>query len=146
MQRPTRSFRLALSPAGMDLLIEAHCHTIRATRSLLSWGATLHIAICLLDALDPRDVVTALARAPLRELIGPEAHFLGAPVHLGEVARHIARRVGEEPDVIQAPLLGDLYILALSRAATAPAKRLRAIHATLAGTAPDDVSSRAAPD
>jgi hypothetical protein len=34
MGRASRTFKLCLSPAGMDLLIDAHCHLNRCTRKL----------------------------------------------------------------------------------------------------------------
>src|SRR3546814_2749755 len=33
MGRARRSFKLRLSPAGLDVLIDSHCHLIRVTRS-----------------------------------------------------------------------------------------------------------------
>jgi hypothetical protein len=133
--RATRSFRLTLSPAGIDLLIDVHCRMIRTTRCLLSWGATLHIAMRHLETLPTGQIATALARLPTCRLTGPQAHFLGAPNGLADIAGAIAENVHRcDPDAA-VPLLGDIYIVALQHALLAPAQSLVAAHARIAGMA-----------
>jgi hypothetical protein len=131
MARSTRSFRLTLSQAGMDLLIDAHCHLIRATRRLLSWGATLHIAVCYLDTLPSERISKSLAALPQSGLIGSDLHHLGAPARLADVAASISRRAGGAAGLPPPTRLGDIYIAALREAAQAPADVLCKVQSTM---------------
>lgn len=130
MARATRSFRLALSAEGMSLLIDAHCHLIRTTRCLLSWGASLHIAVRYLDTL-PADVIAAgLEELPCLGLIGTDCHHVGAPAALADLATSIARRIDGPTR------LGDLYLVALRVAAGAPLPALQAIQQSISDHSP----------
>src|SRR3546814_3839907 len=60
MARARRSFKLRLSAAGLDVLIDSHCHLIRITRSLIAWGTTLHVAVEHLDTLPTAEIVDKL--------------------------------------------------------------------------------------
>lgn len=60
MARARRSFKLRLSPAGLDVLIDSHCHLIRVTRSLIAWGTTLHVAVEHLDTLSTAEIIDQL--------------------------------------------------------------------------------------
>jgi hypothetical protein len=127
MARATRSFRLTLSPAGMDLLIDAHCHVIRATRCLLSWGATLHIAVCYFATLSHERVSADLRALARSGLIGSELHHVGAPAGLAAVAADIARRARGQGAHGPSTLLGDVYVAALQAAAAAAPEILAAV-------------------
>jgi hypothetical protein len=131
MGRPSRTYRLTLSPAGMDVLIDAHCHLIRVTRCLLAWGTTLHVAVACLDRAPAEVVAGYLDRLPALRLSGNEVHFLGAPARLNEVASRIARRVGERAPT-RVPELGHLYIIALQHALLVNADTLKATHEIIA--------------
>lgn len=131
MRRPSRTFRLALSSAGMDLLIDSHCRLIRTTRCLLAWGTTLHVAVAHLDTVSA-DVVSAnLVQLPMLGLSGDEVHFLGAPARLNEIASRIARRVSEHQPGRFTPEFRQIYIIALQHALTASADRLRTAFETI---------------
>lgn len=128
MGRPTRSFKLRLSPAGMDLLIDCHCHLIRATRSLIPWGTTLHVAVVHLSSLAPSLMHAALDRLSFAALLGNEEHHVGAPHHLVRVASSIAGRIDKPGSRRAPPSLGVIYLLALHHLLAADAATLCAVY------------------
>jgi hypothetical protein len=132
MGRTSRTFRLTLSSAGMDLLIDTHCRLIRTTRCLLAWGTTLHVAVAHLDTVSAEAVVASLAELPGLGLSGSEAHFLGAPTSLSEIATRIARRVSEHPPGRALPELGQVYIVALQHVLLANIGDLRTAYEGIA--------------
>lgn len=119
MGRPRRSFKLRLSPAGLDLLIDSHCHLIRATRSLIAWGTTLHVAIEHLSAMPTNDIVDQLSGSDLACLGGSEEHHVGASHQLRDIATNITERLGESAPDGRRPTLGTIYIVALLQIAKA---------------------------
>lgn len=128
MGRATRSFKLRLSPAGMDLLIDCHCHLIRATRSLIPWGTTLHVAVIHLATLAMSDTDALLDRLAAAGLFGEEEHHVGAPHHLAQLASSIAVRIGETGSRRGPPSLGMIYLLALQHLLAADTAHLLAVY------------------
>ncbi|WP_380926269.1 hypothetical protein [Sphingomonas leidyi] len=96
MSRARRSFKLRLSPAGLDILIDSHCHLIRVTRSLIAWGTTLHVAIEYLNSMPTDKIVDQLKGQELSCLGGAEEHHVGASCRLRDIATSITERVHEE--------------------------------------------------
>jgi hypothetical protein len=119
MGRATRTFKLRLSPAGMDVLIDSHCHLIRTTRCLIAWGTTLHVAVDYLDTVPASVIVDSLDALRETPLSGPEEHHVGAPHRLWDVASQIAERVQRATPDRERPSLGSIYILALQHLARA---------------------------
>lgn len=119
MGRATRTFKLRLSPAGMDVLIDSHCHLIRTTRSLIAWGTTLHVAVNHLDTVPVSVIAEALAALRASPLTGTEEHHVGAPHRLWDVASQIAARLRSAIPDAEPPSLGVIYILALQLMARA---------------------------
>lgn len=113
MARATRSFKLRLSPAGLDVLIASHCYLIRETRSLLAWGTTLHVAVEHLGACSVDHVGRLLSAVEAQGLWGDEEHHLGAPHRLGDLALDIIERYRANFVDKPVPTLGNLYIAAL---------------------------------
>jgi len=113
MGRPTRSFKLRLSPAGVDLLIDSHCHLIRTTRCLIAWGTTLHVAVNYLDTVPASALVAQLEELREARLSGSEEHHVGASHRLWDVASNIADRLRCAMPDRAPPTLGTIYILAL---------------------------------
>ncbi|QJR02792.1 hypothetical protein HH800_11720 [Sphingobium yanoikuyae] len=113
MARARRSFKLRLSPAGLDVLIDSHCHLIRTTRSLIAWGTTLHVAIEHLDTLSTAEIIDQLKVPELGCLGGGEEHHVGASHRLWDVATRITERVQESSPEGRQPNLGTIYIVAL---------------------------------
>jgi hypothetical protein len=113
MIRQSRTFKLRLSPAGMDLLIDSHCHLIRSTRALLAWGTTLHVAVTCLDKVPAEMMFEQLARLRDAGFGGTEEHHLGAPKALNDIAIRIAERMSRSVPDLEPPTLAHIYILAL---------------------------------
>jgi len=135
MGRVSRTFKLRLSPAGMDVLIAAHCRLIHATRQLLPWGTTLHAAVAYLDSLSPDQIVAGLDRIAIAGLCGAEVHYLGAPSTLNDVASRIAARVVAASACRPAPSLLQIYILALDAFVAAEMQALRLSYRRIASEA-----------
>lgn len=113
MTRRSRTFKLHLSPAGMDLLIEAHCHLIRQTRQLLAWGTTLQLAVFHLETIPAPRIVRQLHDLATAGLTGREKVFLGAPRGVNEIAAGIAERAGGKDAM---PTISSIYLVALREA------------------------------
>jgi len=112
MSRHSRTFKLQLSPAGRDLLIDAHCHLIRSTRQLLAWGTTLQVAVANLETVPPDTIKELLGRLPAFGYTGGTRYFLGAPKGLNESAAGIARLLSVDGAV---PTLASIYLVALQQ-------------------------------
>lgn len=132
MVRPRRSFKLRLSPAGMDLLIDSHCHLIRSTRRLLAWGTTLHVAVAHLDAMPTGFVGQRLKFVLDAGLSGPEEHHVGASQDLAQLAMAIAQRVRVDLPQAALPSLGSIYLLALHELVLAEQDALRKVYDEMA--------------
>jgi hypothetical protein len=104
MARARRSFKLRLSPAGLDVLIDSHCHLIRVTRSLIAWGTTLHVAVEHLSTLSTTEIVDQMQLQELDCLGGAEEHH---------IATSITERVQKTSPEGRQPNLGTIYLLAL---------------------------------
>ena len=129
MQRQSRTFKLRLSPAGMDLLIDSHCHLIRSTRALIAWGTTLLVAVDHLDTVTPGTVIEQLAGLPDAGLAGDLEHYLGAPKTLNITATRIAERIARTAPERDPPTLSNIYIVALQLLARTDHDTLRSIYA-----------------
>ena len=113
MARPRRSFKLRLSPAGLDVLIDSHCHLIRVTRSLIAWGTTLHVAVEHLSTLSTGEIIEQMKVHELDGLGGGEEHHVGASNRLWDIATSITEGVQETSPDGRQPNLGTIYLLAL---------------------------------
>jgi len=128
MERQSRTFKLRLSPAGMDLLIDSHCHLIRSTRCLLAWGTTLQVAVACLDLVPAAVVVERLSAVTAAGFYGTEEHHLGAPKDLTVTAVRIADRVAETAPNGDPPMLSAIYIAALQQLTRTDCDTLRAAY------------------
>ena len=128
MTRQSRTFKLRLSPAGMDLLIDSHVHLIRSTRALLPWGTTLQVAVDCLDAIPAPVVLERLGSLAEAGLQGDEDHYLGASKRLNQTASRIAERVGKVAPGHDAPTLASIYIAALQQLPRTDHQTLRATY------------------
>ncbi|MDF0490259.1 hypothetical protein PX554_19200 [Sphingomonas sp. H39-1-10] len=113
MGRARRSFKLRLSPAGLDVLIDSHCHLIRVTRSLIAWGTTLHIAIEYLNSMPTDEIIDQLSGQEVSWLGGGQEHHVGASCQLWDIATGITERIREDSPEARQPTLGTIYIVAL---------------------------------
>ena len=119
MSRATRSVKLKLSQAGIDTLIESHCHLIRTTRALIPWGTTLHVAVDHLSTIPASRILALLASLDVSRYSGEQEHHVGAPHRLWSVATGIVERIRQAAPERSPPTLGTIYILALHELAGA---------------------------
>ncbi|MFK4873814.1 hypothetical protein [Novosphingobium sp. ZW T3_23] len=119
MARATRTFKLSLSPAGLEVLIASHCRLIQQTRALLAWGTTLHVAVEHLAACPFEQVSDSLRSVIDHGLAGAEEHHLGAPHRLGIMAAGIIEHYRRSDVGSPAPTLGAIYLAALTQLVSA---------------------------
>ena len=74
MRRPTRAFKLKVSPVGFDLLVDCHCRLARVTRTLLPYGTTLHVALHHVAAQSSAKFLVDLTDFPAHGLAAPDEH------------------------------------------------------------------------
>lgn len=116
MGRPTRSFKLRVSPDGFDLIVDCHVRLVRRTRTLLPYGTVLNVAIHYLAALDVQQIAEAVSRFPRVELMSGsqcKTLFVGAPRSMMEIANEIALRLAAVMPAWQIPQRSELYLLSL---------------------------------
>jgi hypothetical protein len=111
MGRPTRTFKLKVSRAGFDLLVDCHIRLVRETRTLIPYGTTLHVAVDHLREAVQHGVISDRPR--LGGLAGATILFVGAPRTLGEHATAIARKLGGGAPSGPTLEIGHVYLLAL---------------------------------
>ena len=124
MGRARRSFKLRLSPAGLDVLIDSHCHLIRVTRSLIAWGTTLHVAIEYLNSMPTDEIIDQLSGQEVSWLGGGEEHHVGASCQLWDIATSITERIQQDSPKARQPTLGTIYIVALLQVTKADQRAL----------------------
>ena len=116
MGRVSRTFKLKLSPAGVDLFLDCHCRLGHLVNELLPFGNTLYCALIHLKHVDPRIVADDLKTLKESGLEGPRVCFVGAPLTMAEVTSRITAQLG---GAIQkrgpAALNSRLFIVALKR-------------------------------
>lgn len=124
----SRTFKLRLSPAGLDLLIESHFLVVRSTRRLLAWGTTLQVALDYLDTLSSEQISAELRRLADAGLSGSADYFLGGPHKMSDAASKIAQRVCAVDPGRDPPLLAHIYIVALQQLAVADCEAVDAAY------------------
>jgi hypothetical protein len=125
MRRASRTFKLKLSPAGVDLLLECHCMVMKAARRLLAGGMTLQAAIDYLDSLPTLDLANRLENLPQAGLVGDVVFFFYAPTAVKDVAIRIAHRIKEVTPERTFPALAHIYVLAIQQLVKADRQTLR---------------------
>jgi hypothetical protein len=126
--RVSRTFKLKLSPAGVELFLDCHCRLGHLVKELLPFGNTLYCALIYLDHVDTRMIVDDLKTLKESGLVGDRVCFVGAPVAMADITRRIIERLG--PEVRQrgaAALNSRLFIVALKQFRLAQADAI--IHA-----------------
>lgn len=94
MGRVSRTFKLKLSPAGVELFLDCHCRLGHLVNELLPYGNTLYCALIHLRGVDSRLIADDLRILKDSGLDGTRVCFVGAPLSLSEATSHIADRLG----------------------------------------------------
>jgi len=116
MARPTRTYKLKVSPAGFDMIVESHARFVRVTRTLLPYGLALHAALHHLAALDDDARLDAVREFPRLALGGGRSGsdlFVGAPRGLSDLADGLLADLSPRLAPWPSPGKADLYLIAL---------------------------------
>lgn len=110
----SRSYRLRLSGEGTDLFLGCHCRLARLTRSFVAYGATLAVAMSLLERLDDDEIVAELMMPDLPRLSGAAEYFVGAPPALAKLVVSIQERLDQTASFAVLPPVNIIYVAALA--------------------------------
>ncbi|MFZ5700663.1 MAG: hypothetical protein ACOY4P_04850 [Pseudomonadota bacterium] len=94
MGRVSRTFKLKLSPAGVELFLDCHCRLGHLVNELLPFGNTLYCALLHLECVDTRIIADDLKTLKESGLAGDRVCFVGAPLSLTETTSRLADRLG----------------------------------------------------
>jgi hypothetical protein len=92
--RVSRTFKLKLSPAGVELFLDCHCRLGHLVNELLPFGNTLYCALLHLECVDTRIIADDLKTLRESGLAGERVCFVGAPLSLTEATSRLADRLG----------------------------------------------------
>lgn len=121
MGRVSRTFKLKLSPAGVELFVDCHCRLGHLVNELLPSGNTLYCALLYLEHVDTRIIADDLKTLKESGLGGDRVCFVGAPLSMVDVISRIAERLGQGGQTRGPTALGSrLFIVALKRFRLAP--------------------------
>lgn len=110
----SRTYRLRLSEEGTDLFLAQHHRLARMARSFIPYGATLGVAVMLMEKVETHALVAELAMPSLKRLAGKCEHFVGATAALNSATGAILNRL-EGSDLISVrPSAGTLHNLAIA--------------------------------
>lgn len=112
--RASRAYKMKLSPRGITLFLDCHTRLCGLVGDLLPYGATLRVAVALLERLPLEEVAAEITCGELDGFAGKDAHFVGAPLQLAAVASALADRVGRHHQVGSTPQNATIYLAALS--------------------------------
>lgn len=116
MGRVSRTFKLKLSPAGVELFLDCHCRLGHLVNELLPFGNTLYCALLHLDRADTQTIADDLTTLKDSGLYGDKVCFVGAPLSLTDVTSRIAERLGQQRNKRgPAALSSRLFIVALKQ-------------------------------
>ncbi len=94
----SRTYRLHLSEEGTDTFLECHCRLARIARRFIPYGATLTVAMLLIEVLDGSELSDELLAPAVKRLTGRIEHFVGASPHLAQKAAKMLEYVEISPD------------------------------------------------
>jgi hypothetical protein len=125
----SRTYKLQLSEAGIDLFLHCHCRLAHLMREFIPYGATLSAAVAVLDMQDACEVAAELETQRSRKGVGDSIHFVGSTYALAEVSNRIAQSLVEAGEFAAPPRMAQLYIAALGAFASADDELIRkALH------------------
>ncbi len=93
----SRTYRLHLSEEGTDSFLECHSRLARIARRFIPYGATLTVAMLLIEALDGSELSDELCAPAVNRLTGRIEHFVGASPNLARAAAKMLEQVESSP-------------------------------------------------
>lgn len=138
MGRVSRTFKLKLSPAGVELFLDCHCRLGHLVNELLPFGNTLYCALLHLERVDLQHIADDLKTLKDSGLDGERVCFVGAPLSLTDVTSRIAERLGQQTlKRGPAALNSRLFIVALKQFRLASADAILSAYDELLAQAGD---------
>jgi hypothetical protein len=114
--RVSRTFKLKLSPAGVELFLDCHCRLGHLVNELLPFGNTLYCALLHLELVDVQLIADDLVTLKDSGLDGDRVCFVGAPLSLTDLTSRIAVKLGQQAHKRgPAALNSRLFIVALKQ-------------------------------
>lgn len=142
MGRVSRTFKLKLSPAGVELFLDCHCRIGHLVKELLPFGNTLYCALLHLDHVDTQLIADDLKTLKESGLDGDRVCFVGAPLSLTEVTSRIADRLGTAAQRRgPAALNSRLFIVALKQFRLASSEAVLAAYDEMLAHAGDSLKT-----
>jgi len=126
--RRSRTYKLRLSPQGIELFLDFHGRLARLLCDLIPYGLTLTVAIALLESRGADEVFETLQERSFHICLGEETRFVGTTIQLTQVMARIAARLAESREFSQAPKIGQLYLAAILPAMSAEDQELLDAH------------------
>jgi hypothetical protein len=119
----SRTFKLKMSPAGVEMFLDCHYRLGCLINELLPFGNTLYCALLHLERVDVILIIDDLQTLPMAGLTGDRVCFVGAPSCLANTVARIIERVEALDHKPRLAALGaKLFIVALKRFRMAPAE------------------------
>lgn len=87
--RTVRTYKLRLSDEGTALFLRCHNRLAHLTGAFIPYGATLAVAVTLLERARPSSIVALLRMPRCPTLAGNALHFVGASAMLAETIAQI---------------------------------------------------------
>lgn len=112
--RRSRTYRMQLSQAGMELFLSCHFRLARLTSSLLPYGTTLFVAILLADTLDTSEIKAEMTAPSVNRLKGNSQHFVGTSKVLAQISAAIIDRMKGAEIMPYRTKIAHLYVASLA--------------------------------
>lgn len=139
MARATRTYKLKVSPAGFDLIVDSHARLVRVSRTLLPYGFALHAALHHFASIPEETQSSAVQTFPLISLTGGRhgaAIFVGAPRALSILADGLIAQLGGQDNSRRLPEKSVLYLIALRTLLVAEEEQLLSAYSRVVGESP----------
>ena len=111
--KASRTYKLRLSDAGIDLFLAGHCRLARLVRDFIPYGMTLSVALTILEMQDACEVAAELETARCKHGLGSNIRFVGTSAPLVDATRRICDKLLDSDEVSSAPKNVELYAAAL---------------------------------
>lgn len=117
--KASRTYKLKLSEAGIDLFLAGHCRLAHLVRDFIPYGLTLSVALTVLEMQDPCEVAAELETARCKHALGNNIRFVGTSPALVDSAKRVTDKLLESCEVSSPPKNVELYAAALGCLASA---------------------------
>ncbi|WP_313802603.1 hypothetical protein [Sphingobium sp.] len=120
----SRTYKLRLSKAGIDLFLRCHCRLAHLLQDFIPYGVTLMVAVAILECQEVCEVAAELDARRWHHCVGDNIRFVGASTALIDAARRVSDKLLMQQEISTSPQTGHLYIVALFSLAAAEDRQL----------------------